>query len=170
VLVTQVESARHRRTTNVANGAPCSQFISACQRFRAPPRVINNRCRQEALRRTRCLAFAGGPAATPALQQSEVSRQLTVCVVYGSDVVPRLGVATVIQLMDELNAHGVLSIARRKLREHRAPEPEPEPEPGGVNGGEAAVPQLALAGRVLWIDPKCLPRGMSTTCRTIWID
>ena len=68
----------------------------------------------EALVRTRCMAFAGGPAAEPALQQSPESRELTVCVVYGNDIVPRLGASSVITLLDELAAHGVISIARRK--------------------------------------------------------
>jgi hypothetical protein len=111
-----------------------------------------------ALVRTRCMAFAGGPAAEPALQQSPESRELTVCVVrispcgslfsllvrspsrqrwdglplfahcllvrvfwlqnttqvYGNDIVPRLGASSVITLLDELAAHGVISIARRK--------------------------------------------------------
>ncbi len=67
------------------------------------------------LTKTRCLAFAGGPAATPDLQQSVESQELTVCVVYGDDIVPRLGAASVCTLLDELSEHGVAAIARRKL-------------------------------------------------------
>jgi pimeloyl-ACP methyl ester carboxylesterase len=93
----------------------------------------------EMLTKTRCLAFAGGPAATPDLQQSEESQELTICVVYGDDVVPRLGAATVCTLLDELSEHGVGGMALQKL---------------GISTGESVRPtQLALGGRVIWIDP-----------------
>ena len=198
----------------------------------------------EMLSYARCMAFAGGPAATPDLQQSAESKDLTVCVVYGNDIVPRLGAASVVTLLDELTAHGVLSIARRKYKEagtssalpveeadppicHEyamfpgwiglpnggrctgcgqkrwkpgesrycahclicenccakagtagveqactaraitaASLPEPEPEP------EMARPtQMALAGRVLWIDPNFKPtQDAATTPQMRWLE
>ena len=71
----------------------------------------------EMLARTRCMAFAGGPAASPELQQSAESKDLTICVIYGNDIVPRLGAASVVTLLDELTAHGVMSIALQKYKE-----------------------------------------------------
>jgi hypothetical protein len=85
----------------------------------------------EVLTKTRCLAFAGGPAATPDLQQSAESRELTVCVVYGDDVVPRLGTASVCTLLDELCEHGVATMARRKLGGASADDGAVSPTPEG---------------------------------------
>ena len=65
------------------------------------------------------MAFAAAAAAAPALQQSEASRALTICVVYGADVVPRLGARSVTLLMEELGEHGVLAAVRRTV----APRP-----------------------------------------------
>jgi hypothetical protein len=205
----------------------------------------------ESLTRARCMAFAGGPAATPELQQSAESKELTVCVVFGNDIVPRLGAKSVCTLLDELTAHGVLETARRKFKEQTGGGSEAAGEaagdtisheysnfPGWVglpNGGsctgcnkkrwkptdskyckfcfvcescckkgatnsteqpclarvaaadqqaetaaqqqpepEAAAPiitQLALGGRVLWIDPKFKPtQDASTSPHMRWLE
>ena len=83
------------------------------------------------LEKARCLSFAGGAAATPELQQSEESQELTVCVVYGDDIVPRLGAASVCTLLDELCEHGVAAIALRKLGRSAGAETQ--------RGGEAGT-------------------------------
>jgi len=101
----------------------------------------------EMLTNARCLAFAGAAAATPDLQQSEESQDLTVCVVYGDDLVPRLGAASICTLLDELSDHGVAAPVMRKL---------------GRPGASVARPtQMALGGRVIWIDPDFLDNARS---------
>ena len=67
------------------------------------------------LSRARCMAFAGTAVATPELQQSAESRELTVCVIYGADMVPRFGVRSVITLLDELSDHGAYKILKRAV-------------------------------------------------------
>lgn len=107
----------------------------------------------EMLMKTRCLAFAGGPAATADLQQSADSHELTICVVYGDDVVPRLGTTSVCTLLDELCEHGIATMIRRKVGGVNPElQIEPEPEPAGAEAYTRPT-QLALGGRVIWIDP-----------------
>ena len=107
----------------------------------------------EMLTKTRCLAFAGGPAATANLQQSAESHELTICVVYGDDVVPRLGTTSVCTLLDELCEHGIASMIQRKVGGAGDElQMEPEPESAGAETNTRPT-QLALGGRVIWIDP-----------------
>ena len=231
-MITACEDPRHAGYELVVTGhslGGCTSEIVALKL-----RELGRQRNVPMLAKARCLAFAGGPAATPDLQQSEESKALTVCVVYGNDIVPRLGASSVCTLLDELTAHGALAIARRKLKggtsgvseaaiskeqpptDHafenfpawvglpdggkcsqcgtkrwkpadskyckfcfvcqncckKAPElkcrsssstpkaqpaaaaaDEPEPAPEGT--GETVAPtQLALGGRVIWIDPK----------------
>eukprot|EP01051_Picozoa_sp_SAG22_P010007 SAG22_NODE_874_length_6717_cov_3.925808_1_plen_621_part_00 len=67
------------------------------------------------LTQARCMAFAGTAVATPDLQQSAESMALTVSVIFGADMVPRLGVKSAVNLLDELNEHGVVSMLKEKL-------------------------------------------------------
>ena len=131
----------------------------------------------EAFEHARCIAFAGGPAASPQLQQTEESKRLTVCVVFGDDIVPRLSTKSLCTLLDELSAHGALSTARRTFHSlvgklssadaaaatNNKSEQEPEPELQPTD----QITRLALGGRVLWIDPdfklSLLQDGASTS-------
>ena len=61
------------------------------------------------------MSFAGNAVATPTLQQSEDARRLTVCVIYGHDIIPRLGSLSITKLMDDLSDAGVYSLMKKAV-------------------------------------------------------
>ena len=61
------------------------------------------------------MSFAGNAVATPTLQQSEEARRLTVCVIYGHDIIPRLGSLSITKLMDDLSDAGVYSLMKKAV-------------------------------------------------------